>query len=266
MRQMKRYTVSCNDKTVVGIPGDLHGEIVSKKHLDIICNKISQNCNVVVGVGDNVNLEYMYSATTSKTDVKKLVQKARSELEYIKPFLELLNSMKVGILLCGNHEKWWNKISEKHEEWNSVSWHQMLNIKENYPNIECLDYNDAVLLKLEDNRVNVDNTLVVHGDTLKASTKYGLNLHQVASKYPHYNVVFGHTHKAGVLYHTDYDGSGKSITRFVANVGGLADRDKISYTVEPDYQYGYLELSFQYDAKKYSQGGLNTIPNLQVLG
>ena len=101
--------------------------------------------------------------------------------------------------------------------------------------------NERLIILDSDYRAQIGKDIFIeHGDSLKGATdssKKGA-ASSVAEANPDGHIhVFGHTHRAGIGYHTRYPG-GKRVITTAVNVGNCIDIKKVDYVKGPNWQHG----------------------------
>jgi hypothetical protein len=87
---------------------------------------------------------------------------------------------------------------------------------------------------------------IVHGHRVSKHSAYSAKAHLIDNGYM--NVIIGHTHRMGFYYHDGHNGRRRGYEN-----GGLFDRNKLKYVVEPNWQNGFCVVYLRDDDPEFVQ-------------
>lgn len=87
---------------------------------------------------------------------------------------------------------------------------------------------------------------IVHGHRVSKHSAYSAKAHLLDEGYM--NVIIGHTHRMGMYYHSGHIGRRRALEN-----GGLFDKNKLDYVVNPNWQNGFCLVYLREDNPDYVQ-------------
>lgn len=87
---------------------------------------------------------------------------------------------------------------------------------------------------------------IVHGHKVSKHSAYSAKAHLIDNGYM--NVIIGHTHRMGFYYHSGHIGRRRGYEN-----GGLFDKSKLEYVVEPNWQNGFCVVYLREDDPEFVQ-------------
>lgn len=216
------------------VPGDIHFPLQDSPRLKrFTLSSLSSGCNILVIQGDGGDQEAFNKFSKDPEAIVKGHSMKRERAAYTEYLDRWLTGGYDYVLIGpGNHGDRAGKLVYSNPGFLGLGWWWP------YGSI----FQDERIIIMDSNyRAQIGkNIYVEHGDSLRGasdSTKKGAAA-SVAEANPGGNtIIFGHTHRAGIGYHTRYPSGERIVTRTV-NVGHCLDVKKVDYVKGPNWQSG----------------------------
>lgn len=212
-----------------------HNEAACKNVMDFIRDE--QPDHVVIN-GDLMDC-YWLSSFPKEPGVPDMQAEIDLTVEFLTELREAAPHAKIDYLE-GNHEE---RLKRRLKE--MVAFHSLRDFS--IPGLLYLDDFDITYHKYKKPLDFNNKTLsIVHGHRVSKHSAYSAKAHLLDDDYM--NIIIGHTHRMGMYYKTGHIGRRRALEN-----GGLFDKAKLDYVVNPNWQNGFCMVYLLEDDPSFTQ-------------